>query len=187
MKKLMVALLALVAISSLAYAQQPVIGIFEDVDATFCDGTVAQYVEKDCYVYAILPPEIGAITAAEFRLDNLPMTDGLGITTPAWTTNLVIGDANTGIALAYANPQPGPLVALGTLTFFMIDALWIGDDHEVWTMPSLSSGVLAVVDDAFNTIDALGYRYTFNCTTECPCEDITATEETTWGSVKALF
>ena len=188
MKKLMVALLALVAISSLAYAQAPVIGIFDNDGAVECDGVISQYVNKDIFVYAILT-DIPAITAAEFSISNYvgDLGPACVIVGTAWNTPLVIGTPGYGIALAFSPALPGPNAFLGMISVFLLDALCIGDDYEMWVVASQDSDKLVVVDENFNEVDAHGYRYTFNCSTECFCDIVVATSASSWGSVKALF
>ncbi len=187
MKKLLVALLALVAMSSMAYAQDPVIGLFDDVDGTICFGPTEVYVNKTVYAYAILPPSIPAITAAEFSITNWVGDDpACAITTAAWNTPLVIGTPGHNLALAFSPALPGPLALLGTITIFQLTAGCL-DNYLMEVVAGNDSGKLVVVDEGYNEIDADGYRYTFNCVTDCVCEIGTATSESTWGSVKALF
>ena len=188
MKKLLVALLALVAMSSMALAQAPVIGIFDNDDAVQCDGIIEAYVARDIFVFAVLT-DIPAITAAEFSISNYvgDLGPACAIVSAAWNTPLVIGDPGFGIALAFSPALPGPNAFLGSINIFLLDAACIGDDYEMWILASQDSDKLVVVDEQFNEIDAVGYRYTFNCTGECPCEEGTATDNTSWGSVKALF
>jgi hypothetical protein len=187
MKKLMVALL-LVLVSSTAFAQNPTIGIYEDVDYSFCYGDIEVFVQKTIYVTAWLPPEIAGITAVEFKIDNLPAA-GLGIVTPAWSSPLVIGDPAWDISVAWAGPQAGPWVQIGTLSFLMIDAAWIGPDYVMTIMEGNDCECLVVVDDNFVEFPADGGMYTFNCSNpdQCECFDSIPTEATNWGSVKALY
>ena len=149
---------------------QPIIGVFEDEDATTCDGPILLYMNKTIYVYAILPPEIPAITAAEFRIQNLPETGPGGIVSAAWNTPLVIGEPGWGIALAFSPALAGPIAFLGSISLFMLQEDWIGDDYELWVTPSNDSDKLVVVDHCFEEIDARGYIYTFNCSNECYCD-----------------
>ncbi len=192
MKKVMVAFLLLVGVSSFAAAQGvPTIGIYEDVDYTICYGDVEVYVAHDVFVVANLTPEIPGITAVEFRVDNLPEENpALGIRTDSWTSTLVIGDLGYDIAIAWDSMQPGPWVLIGTLSFFMIDPTWIGADHLMTVAPGLTCDCLVVVDDVFEEHDADGGWFTFNCSnpTDCLCfDDLTATEDASWGTIKALY
>lgn len=191
MKKLMAALLLLVAMSSVAAAQgDPFIGIYADDAGVSCQANVTQYVSTTVYVMAYLPADIPGMTACEFRIDNLP-TAAMSINTFAWNTTLVIGTPDYGIALAFAPALPGPLCLLGTISFFPLQAF--PADWRMTIMPSNDSGNLVIVDLDYNEVpcSADPYFFTFNCTGSLPGQcDFTigvATEDATWGSIKALY
>ena len=191
MQQLLIALLLLVAMSSVAAAQDPMpfIGIYADDTAVICQADVFQYVSVPVYLFAILPPSIPGITAAEFRIDNLP-TAGMGITTYNWNTPLVIGSADYGIALAFAPALPGPNAFLGSISFFPL-AAW-PEDFRMEIMASLDSGNLVVVDLNYNEVPCEpGHWFTFNCTgslpSGCDCTYSNAAEDATWGQIKALY
>lgn len=189
MKKMMVALLLLVAVSGVASAQVPFIGIFaEDTAPQTCFVDVATYVTTSAYVFAVLPPEVTLITAAEFRIDNLPDAS-LAITTPIWNTPLVIGDAGYGIALAFTPALAGPNAFLGQLDFFALADF--GPDFRMTVMASLDSDKLVVVDDLYEEVVAEGGFFTFNCIGGlpggCDCEEGIAADDANWGSIKALY
>ena len=185
MKKMMIALLLLVAISSVASAQViPFIGMYADAQVVDCFVDVVTYETTSVHFYAVLPPEITAITAAEFSVANLPDA-AMAITTPAWNTPLVIGEAGYGIALAFSPALPGPNAYLGALNFFaLVD---FPADWGMEVLASNDSGLLVVVDNNFDTIDADGGLFTFNCSGGCECEDTIATDDTTISSIKALY
>lgn len=191
MKKLMAALLLLVAMSSVAAAQpaDPFIGIYADDTAVLCEANVTQYVTTTVYVFAVLPDEIPGMTACEFRIDNLP-TAAMAITTFTWNTDLVIGNADYGIALAFAPALPGPTCLLGTIAFFPLAAF--PADHRMTVMPSNDSGNLVIVDLDYNEVPCeADHFFTFNCTGTlpygCNCQPTIATENATWGQIKALY
>lgn len=187
MKKLMTALLLLVAMSSVAAAQMPSIGIYADDAGVLCEADVAQYVTSTVYVFAYLN-DIPGMTACEFRIDNLP-TAAMSINTFTWNTTLVIGTPDYGIALAFAPALPGPLCLLGTIGFFPLQEF--PDDWRMTVMPSNDSGNLVIVDLDYNEVPAEGYFFTFNCTGVleggCDCFVGVATEDATWGEIKALY
>jgi len=192
MKKLMAALLLLVAMSSVASAQPglPYIGISSDAEGIICQADVTQYVATQVYVLAYLPPDIEGITAAEFRIDNLP-TEAMSINTFDWNTDLVIGSPGYGIALAFPDPLMGPLCLLGTISFFPLADF--GPDWRMTIMPSNDSGNNIVVDLDFigHPCSADPFFFTFNCTGAlpggCDCTVGIATEDATWGQIKALY
>lgn len=184
MKKMMIALLLLVAMTSVASAQAPFIGMYADDQVVACYTDLPTYVTTSVYFYAVLPPEVATITAAEFSAANLPeATDAL--VTPNWNTGLVIGDLGYGIALAFSPALAGPNAFLGTVDFFGLVEL--GPDYVMEIVNTNDSGVLVVVDGDFNTIDAEGGMFTFNCTGTCECVETIATDDATISSIKALY
>lgn len=191
MKKLMVALLLLAAMSSLAAAQtQPFIGMYADDQGVLCQADVTQYATSTVYFFAVLPPEITAITAAEFSVDNLPDAT-MALMTPHWETTLVIGDLGYGIALAFSPAIPGPNAFMGSVDFFVLNDF--GPDFRMTVMASNDSGNLVVVDTDFNEVpcETAQHFFTFNCTGGlpygCDCTETIATEDATWGQIKALY
>ena len=187
MKRLTIVLVTLCAMSSMALAA-PVIGVFENTDATVCWGDIEPYVMKSIYVSAILI-DIPAITAAEFSVANWFGDEGpeCVLVTYLWNTDLVIGDLGYGIALAFSPALPGPVAIMGQIDLFLLDASCVGTDWHMQVSPAGGSGNLVVVDENFNEIPAIGYFYTFNCTEECWCEHCTPTAVSNWGAIKALF
>ncbi|MBN2171624.1 MAG: hypothetical protein JW819_09940 [Candidatus Krumholzibacteriota bacterium] len=190
MKKLMLALLLLVAMSSLASAEN-YIGLFADVDGTYCYGDVEVGVPLVVHVMAMLDPDIEGITAAEFRIDNYPGNPGypIGITTPTWDSPLTVGTLDWGFSIAFSIPQPGPIVHMGTIEFLAFDPTWIAGELVMEVVETNDSGNLVVVDFDYNTIPVSGGQYTFNCLVpeNCPCIVGVPTQDSSWGSVKALY
>ncbi len=191
MKKLMAALLLLVAMSSVAAAQsQPFIGLYADDTAVLCEADLTPFVPMNVYVFAVLPEtDIPAITAAEFRIDNLP-GPAAAIITPTWNTTLVIGTMGHDLALAFTPPLPGPVALLGTLQFLALADL--GADFRMTIMPGNDCNCLVVVDTDYIEWDCEpDHFFTFNCTGAleygCNCQPTIATEDATWGQIKALY
>lgn len=191
MKKLMAALLLLVAMSSVAAAQvMPTIGIYADDAAIICQGDVLQYVSETVYVFAYLPEALGVtITAAEFRIDNLP-TAAMAITTYNWNTPLVIGTADWDLALAFTPALPGPTALLGTISFFPLSDF--GPDWRMEIMPGNDCGCMVLVNEEYIELPIEDQHFfTFNCTGglpfECLCTPGIATANATWGQIKSLY
>jgi hypothetical protein len=190
MKKLMVALLFLVAMSSIASAQgDPFIGMYADDAAVLCSMDVTVYTTATVYFFAVLPDGFGSVTAAEFSVGNLPDAS-MALITPNWNTDLVIGTLGYGIALAFAPAIPGPNALLGTVDFFpLVD---FGQDYRIEVLPSQDSGGCTVVNEAFEEIPCeLQHWFTFNCAGGlpygCECTVTIATEDAAWGQIKALY
>lgn len=193
MKTLLAAALLLVAFSGIAVAQyQPFIGIYDDPENAHCQADIALYTSVTVYFLAYLPPPIQAMTAAEFRVSNLPGAD-MAVMTPFWGTELVIGDLGYGLALAWSPPLPGPVAQMGSVSFFSIQDF--GDDYRITVMPSISSGNLLIVDENFDEIacSEMPTWFTFNCTGSlqggcwCPLSIPVAVDDASWGQIKALY
>ncbi|MCB1163025.1 MAG: hypothetical protein R3C71_07510 [Candidatus Krumholzibacteriia bacterium] len=193
MKTLLAAALLLVALSGVAVAQsEPFIGIYDAPEYVRCHADIALYTSVTVYFLAYLPPPIQAMTAAEFRVSNLPDAT-MAVMTPFWGTDLVIGDLGYGLALAWSPPLPGPVAQMGSVSFFSIQDF--GDDYRIVVEPSLGSGNLIIVDENFDEIhcDLVPMWFTFNCTgslpygCDCPLHFTVATEESSWGQIKALY
>jgi hypothetical protein len=191
MKRRIFSLLLLIAMTSVAAAQTPIIGVYGDPLAVSCQTETTQFTQVTVYVCAVLRGPVTGITACEFRIDGLP-TESMAVTTYNWNTPLVIGSAGYGIALAFPTPLSGPVAPLGTISFFPL--ITFPNDWRMDVEPSHSSGYLWVVDLDYNEVEALGDIFTFNCTGGQPygCNCLytfwpVATQDATWGQIKALY
>jgi len=189
MKKLLVALM-LLAMSSIAGAQ-PYIGIFADAEGTHCYADMPVGAPVTIHVMACIE-DIPAITAAEFRIDNYTGNPGYptSIVTQTWNSTLTVGEIDWGFSIAFQSPQPGPMVALGTIEYLTFNPTWIPMDYVMTTDVTMDSGNLVVVDAGFVTIPVGRGTFTFNCTNPefCPCYDETIpTQDASWGAIKALY
>lgn len=155
------------SVSSYSGRQSPFIGMFSEENAVLCHADLNLFSTTTVYFFAVLPWEIPAITAAEFRVDNWVDSED-AIITENWNTDLVIGDPEYGIALAFSEPIPGPIALLGTVDFFGLRD--IGHDYVMDVLESIHSGQRVVVDLCYDTINADGGLFTFNCSTgQCLC------------------
>lgn len=187
MKK-MLTVLVLLALASNAFAQDlHYIGIFSDEMATGCSAdATTPYATVVVHFVGLIDTGIQAVSAVEFKVDGLP-TAGEALTTPAWNTTLAIGELGVGLALAFNPALDAPMAYLGSVSFFLLADL--GVDRTLSVMPAdLQSDVWVVDSEAegYNTYAATGCMFTFNCV-ECPECCGTATEESSWGGIKALY
>lgn len=177
---------------------------------------LAQYEPAEVHVVVSLGSEAEGLTAAEFRIDNLPWDYCL--IEQVWDSPLTIGNVDYGFAIAFTEIQWGPLVHLGTLYLAALEPVW-----ENWTievMPSNQSGHLLIVNEFYEEIPVYPFAWhRFNCTYWCDCyppsegarraredpefhfwttpdseicwQDLpvypTASSESSWGAVKALY
>jgi hypothetical protein len=176
------------------FASADVIGIFADDMGTDCTVEATPYLAFDIYVMAILTDTFaGGITAAEFAVPDFPVNAGypVGLVGFEWTSDLLIGDIYTDFSIAWGAPvgAGAGLVLIGTINITPFDPMWLGVDNVVTVMPGDACDCLVTVDDIFEIHDAQGGMFWFNCTDEeaCICLEETATAESSWSSVKALF
>ena len=193
MKKLMVALMML-AIASFAGAQtlNSWIGMFDNnVGDQICYGDVVTGTPTVVYFGAVVDEgEFPyGITAAEFRVENLPPNDYAqgGLITYTWTSEVVVGDLDWDFSIAWSAPQAGAFVLIGQGDFLQLADGWVGDDHVMEVMAGNTCECLVLVDDQFVARDVIGGEFTWNCTGECLCIWVTAAEESSWTEVKSLY
>ncbi len=184
MKK-MLTVLVLLALASNAFAQNDhYISIYADEAGSLCQmDTPNLYQNYLVYVLGTIDSGITGVSAVEFRLDGGPTADQ-AIITPNWNTDLVIGDPATGIALAFPVFLEPPLVLLGTINYFLILAF----ENDLTMTVDIAEGMtqITVVDQDYIEHGAMGCTFTFNCTGECLC-CVVATENSSWGAIKALY
>ena len=190
MKKSVIAVFALALMLAASGASAAnTIGLFGDVDATQCSKNFGLYVGTDVYVVAILDMlDTTGITAAEFLIDGVGPTAGMAIVSMIWASPLTIGNVLgvDGFSIAFTACQPGPIVLLGTINFFVINPAWPAANSVWCVVRTNDSGNLALVDCDYVTVPADGWCFIANCT-DGTCDCGVATEDTSWGAVKALY
>jgi len=172
------------------------IGIYASQTEAICEADLNQYatVSLNFFVH-IQPGELAgdAITASEFRVENLPVAGAGGLVTPTWSTTLAIGTIYEGLALAWTQPLPGPWAYLGRIDLFVLSAQWVPADTKLRIADTLDSFKTALVDaDFIEHLDVLGTTFVLNCSgtnpdAPCVCDVSTAVEDASWGSVKSLY
>ena len=192
MLKKVIAVVAMMLFAGIASAEM--IGLYADQDATICYATIAPGAQTSTYVMATLTQLADeGITAAEFKIDNLPPSDyaqgGLVMVTPS--SEVVVGDLWTDFSIAWAAPVGvgTGLVLIAQVDFLSFNPTWCGPDHMMQVVEGDTCACLVVVDPAFQAVDAIGGTFWGNCSNpeECVCIEDTATQDASWGSVKALF
>lgn len=189
MKRLMATLfiLALAGVASAQY-ETSFIGIAADEAHTICYGDIGVYVPFTTYYNVYIMDDINGVTGAEFAVGNLPPVSPNIVVIPTWY-GLVIGDLGVGISIALTTPGIGPLVPLGNVQYIQFVAE-IPADHQLAVIETLDSGNRIITDLDNVEIDVAGGFFTFNCSDplHCVCvEEGTATEDASWGAVKALY
>lgn len=168
------------------------IGLFTEMEGYGCDSEFPLYTYTNVHVLALLPPEIEAITAAEFLISGIQSSSEV-IITPTWNSPLTIGDAlgGVGFSIAWQTPMAGPIVHIGDIQFFVYGD-WPGDDALWCTRPTNDSGKLVVVDDSFVEHDVYSCCFVANCTADGPyygCDVcfVISNEEVSWSEIRTLY
>jgi hypothetical protein len=189
MRKLLMSLLVLALTSGVATANS-YIGLFAVPGATHCYASTAEYTTTTVHVIAWLDEDwSGLMSACEFYIENFPEDGSQGVISTSWSTPLVIGYVNYGIALAFNPPLTGPLAYLGSIDFYAVDPAWIPADYTMAVRPSRQSDNLVIVDTLGQMMTVAGGQFTFNCSNPnaCDCLEAVAIGETSFSSVKALY
>jgi hypothetical protein len=172
----------------------------------------ADYQPTQVWVGCLIPSWWGvdSINAAEFAIDHLPDASMCQITA-YWNTDLVIGDLETGIALAFVDPLEAPLAIFGHLEFIAWEPF--PDDYRLEVVPSEAGNLVIVDAGTWTEIPVQGGLHIFNPTDASDyacnawvgdelclwttaealewCQDIkvftTPVDESSWSAVKALY
>ena len=97
---------------------------------------------------------------------------------------VTIGNSQTGVAIGYGTPQAAPITIL-SIQYFGQGLTTPCCIYPVLPDPNVPSGQIEVVDCANNLLYATGGTGIVNPNGSCQCD--VATEESTWGKVKALY
>jgi len=96
-------------------------------------------------------------------------------------------DPRVGVAVTYdAGCSVGPIL-LGTISYFANGLSPLCSDIAVVPDPVAASGQIEGVDCFFNSTFPFSERLLINGDGTCFCGPLPATEESTWGGVKALY
>jgi hypothetical protein len=193
--------LLLLAPSAFAQDTHGYIGLFHDEEATLCAGDWVSGAYFDVYAVAVITdPGLPGCTVAEFRVDGVPPYAGSAfITLFSYGTPgvdyLILGDPNffgNGAAINFTAGANGPVIVLFWYNIFILAPTYPGDDVLICVKENLDSGKLQLVGLDFEEYPMDGWCYVANCTPggefgNCACDDNIATEDTSWGAVKALY
>jgi hypothetical protein len=125
---LCLSLIALPAVN--AAVGESLIGLYSDTSAEHCGADAVPFSPCSVYVIAVLDNSISGLTAAEFRIENLPAAGG-GQITPHWESTLIIGSIADGLAIAFTTAQTGDANLLGRIDFMPVSDGWLGTDHRL--------------------------------------------------------
>jgi hypothetical protein len=151
------------------------IGLFSTPDGAECSAEIQPGSNTTIYILAIVPNHAEeGITAAEFAVDGLP-TSGYeegGYWNVTWSSDLIIGEIELGVAIAFSNPVQGEVVELGQIHFNPITDNWVEADSMLEVVESWDAGYIAIVDHEYEIYLVLGGECTLNCSpgVNCDCD-----------------
>lgn len=188
MKKILILALAMVMSASVVYAQAGgMIGIYSD-DGTWADCNLspgAPYANYSVYIVHTLAPTANSsqwkMTA---NIVGAPLNEGAA----NWYSNVTLGDIHTGITVTYVGCKALPYLLCSVPYFYYgtpgADPL-CAYSLVIEADPGAETGQVESVDCGLVKQVAVGGTLTFFDDTDCSCA--TATEETNWSKIKALY
>lgn len=192
MKRLAMAALLIIALSTGAFAHQGSIGLFTTTSAATggdCDDTIGPYAEYEiAIVYFRSDSGPDGIFAAEFKLDVPPGTVVIGGFEPSAAISVTMGDLATGIACSYAfctgAGDDYTLIGTATITSFLVDTPF---QMRIMASDALPAPpyepIVAMCDDPERTIVGVLGGWFSNPDGTCAL----GTEEKTWGAIKEMY
>jgi hypothetical protein len=180
MKKFVLTAMLLALAATPVLAQIEDLGLYEDqaaLDCEFLDNAAGVKT-----VYVVHTNSAGS-TASQFMLDATQTTFSYLATNPG--TFLTIGQANTGISVAYLECKTGTFVVLAVSYFASGNSatcsrLRLVDDPTA--VPPVKQYVNCNPGIA---VPFTGGQAVVNPDVTCPCD--VATRTSTWGTIKALY
>lgn len=166
-------------LAGLAYGDT--IGLYADNGGTNCN--IAESLPFT-YVYVVHVSPGGA-TGSEFMAPKPGCWTGA-----TWMQDIEIygmpGNSQTGKSIGYGSCLTGVIHIL-TIVYFAQGLAEPCCVYPVLPAPWSPGGQLLMSDCDFNLVPAMGLAATVNGNSTCPCGYPVPVEETTWGSVKALY
>ncbi len=189
MKRLSMAALLIIALSTGAFAHQGSIGLYTDVTATDCDTDFIPFNPFSIeIVYFKSDSGPDGIFAAEFKVE---VPEGVMVIQSFEPSPgmLPMGDINTGIACAYdaCAGIGSDYTSIGTITVLLTSAMPVPVQIRVLQSDNLTyppfAPIVAMCNDPERTIvGVLGGWFT---SPDGSCD--LGTEETTWGGIKEMY
>jgi hypothetical protein len=166
-------------VAGLAYGDT--IGLYADNLGTSCN-IGESYPLTYVYVVHVSP---GGATASEFMAPKPACWTGA-----MWMQDIEIygmpGNSQTGKSIGYGSCVTGTIHIL-TIVYFAQGTAEPCCVYPVLPAPWSPGGEVLIADCDLNPVTAIGLASTVNGDSTCPCGYPVSVDETTWGSVKALY
>jgi hypothetical protein len=169
MKRTLLLLFSLLLISNAALADH--IGIYSDPSGAECRLTAGVTTAWVIHKY-----NATGATASRFRIDSSSLVGTIFVFNSTYVT---IGNWNTDVSIAYGGCLSGPIV-LGS---FLMNAT----GGRLYVREAQGQSCIVYTDCNFSEYCATGGNACVACQSSCECQICAPTEQSTWGSVKALY
>ncbi len=188
MKRLTMAMLVLIALTTGAVAHQGSIGIYYDLPATDCDADFVAYAADDVYImYYSSDSGPDGITAAQFKVDfGLTGTMFMSFT-PSPSVSVTLGDILNGFSVSFVGctGTGDDYLLIGTMQILTIS-------DETFTIRVLKSDDIdpadlpvdvrvTICEGARPSVAVLGGWFVGNGSCDI------GTEEKSWGAIKEMY
>jgi hypothetical protein len=179
MKKVLILALGVVLAASVAFADH--VGIYSDTGGTSCTTGALAFPPTVNNAYVIHKFSTGT-NGSRWKINDTSGIFHASATTPYG----VLGDPYTGASVAYGNCLSGSILVY-TLGFLYFGQPLTCGMLEMVPDPLESAGTIVYSDCNFVKKLATGGKFYLQADGTCQdCNEV-ATEETTWGTIKALY
>ncbi|MCP4548814.1 MAG: hypothetical protein GY835_20335 [bacterium] len=184
-----VLIFAMLPLLAHASSNEAHIGLYLDENGTTCGADYTPYNNITIYILLYTDNSDG-VTAAEFRLNNLPAYPSSGYITFAWNSILHIisgSGVEDNIALAYMNAQYDTWVVLGSMDMMGFATNWLGAEHRITVEKGLDKDKISYVDGNYEEHDLWGSAFTFNGSGDIHFCGQGIPLAANWSKVKSLY
>jgi len=181
MRRTLLISLAIVCVTSTAFAQGGTLGVYADPQGIDCH---PQDTVVGLCTYYVVHTNIAGATASQFKAAQ-PICHLATYLSDTAIFPVTIGNSQTGVAVGYGACLLSPIDVLH-LNFFCAQITPPCCAYSVTPDPNVASGKIEVVDCVNALLFGTGAT-TYVNGNQIDCSCIVATEETTWGAVKSIY
>jgi hypothetical protein len=189
MKTTVIALALLLCAGTSSAQTGGLVGLYSDAYWSDCNLSAAADVMATVYVVHSSASQANGL---QFRV--ISNWDNFTVANVVYGGNVAVGDLFTGVSVTYGACRALPYL-VATLTFVPLDTPPSCSILRVIGDPASETGQVEVIDCSFQKLTAYGSYLCVNTSPPCctiggpdpGCELPVATDETTWGEIKALY